>query len=92
MALPPRPPPPPTDWAMMPTASVPRVVMLPALVTVTAPPLPLLPFVAPTFSDTTALRVLATEPDTACRAPAPSPATPPPPPTDWAKMPTAPSP
>src|SRR3546814_2794704 len=40
---PPSPPPPPMDWAMMPNALAPVVVMLPFTLTATVPPLPVPP-------------------------------------------------
>jgi hypothetical protein len=71
------PPPPPMLWAKMPTAPVPAVVMVSALVTATLPPLPLTPSLPPramaSCGLTTGERLL--------------PPSPPPPPTLWAKMP-----
>ena len=73
------PPPPPTDWARMPTASVPAVAIWPPVTTVTVPPLPPEPEEAPR------LKVSATLPPE--EDPAAAPALPPPPPMDWATMP-----
>ena len=51
VAEPPLPPPPPTDWAVMPFDSMPEVVMVATLLTSTAPPLPALPPAPPMASE-----------------------------------------
>ena len=83
MANPPLPPPPPTDWARMPSDISPKVAMLAALLTVTSRPLP-----PPTPWPPTVLTALLPF-ELVKPAPIAKPPLPPPPPTDWARMPVA---
>ena len=78
------PPPPPMDWARMPSAPAPRVMISPELVTVTAPPLPPSPPEPP--MEISGVLVVALMVRLAAMD---MPPLPPPPPTDWATIPWA---
>ncbi len=85
---PPRPPPPPTDWANTPCESPPSVRIWPLLITSTSPPSPAAPPWPPIETLTeVALVVPAAFLAKLSEKPRASPPQPPPPPTDWATMP-----
>src|SRR6185312_8607339 len=78
--MPPLPPPPPIDCAIMAVDDAPSVMTEPLLVTLTTPPAPPLPPWPPTLL-TVPLPEFELEPEIE------KPPLPPPPPIDWARMP-----
>ena len=80
--MPPLPPEPATDWAKMPSAFMPDVLILPVLVTCTSPDVAPVPPVPPI-----AIEILPADDSVVSVPETATPPLPPLPPSDWAKMP-----